>query len=87
MPAQKRSRRCDRKPEAIERLARRLLAELDDIVGNRPLKWVMLGSVVRRLGVEWPAAEAAAEVAAVKGWVEHQMHGLLLREPGRKELS
>jgi hypothetical protein len=66
---------------ATERLARRLVAELGAIAGDRPMQWVMLDDVMRALGVTWEEAEQAADFAAAQGWVEHRMHSLLLREP------
>jgi hypothetical protein len=36
---------------ATERLARRLVAELGAIVGDRPMQWVMLDDVMRNAGL------------------------------------
>ena len=72
---------------AIERLARRLIAELAAVAGDRLVQWVMLDDVVRALGATWEEAEQAADFAAAQGWIEHRMHSLLLREPGRNVLN
>jgi len=72
---------------ATERLARRLIAELAAVAGDRPVQWVMLDDVMRALGVTWEQAEQAADFAAGQEWVEHRIHSLLLREPGRKVLN
>ena len=53
-------------------LARRLVAELAALVGDRPVQWVALDDVMRALGVGWEAAEEAADFAAAQGWVEHR---------------
>jgi hypothetical protein len=68
-------------------MARRLVVELADIVGNRPVRWIMLGSTVGRLNVDWEVAEAAAAFAARKGWVNQQGHSLILLEAGRRMLK
>jgi hypothetical protein len=70
-----------------EQLARRLIAELGAVAGDRPMQWVMLDDVMRVLGATWEEAEQAADFAAAQGWVEHRMHSVLLREPGRKVLN
>jgi len=49
---------------ATERLARRLIAELAAVAGDRPVQWVMLDDVMRALGVTWEQAEQAADFAA-----------------------
>jgi hypothetical protein len=72
---------------ATERLARRLIAELAAVAGDRLVQWVMLDDVVRALGATWEEAEQAADFAAAQGWIEHRMHSLLLREPGRNVLN
>jgi hypothetical protein len=72
---------------ATERLARRLVAELAAVAGDRPTQWVMLDDVMRALDATWDEAEQAADFAAAQGWVEHRMHRLLLRERGRKLLN
>jgi len=51
------------------------------------MQWVMLDDVMRALGATWEEAEQAAKFAAAQGWVEHRMHSLLLREPGRNVLN
>jgi hypothetical protein len=51
------------------------------------MQWVMLDDVMRVLGATWEEAEQAADFAAAQGWVEHRMHSVLLREPGRKVLN
>jgi hypothetical protein len=68
-------------------LARRLMAELATIAGDRPMQWGMLLDVMGALGAMWEEAEQAADFAAAQGWVEHRMHSLLLREPGRNVLN
>jgi hypothetical protein len=65
-------------------LARRLVAELAALVGDRPVQWVVLDDVMRALGVGWEEAEEAADFAAAQGWVEHRMHSLRLRDRGRR---
>jgi hypothetical protein len=72
---------------ATERLARRLIAELAAIAGDRLVQWVMLDDVMQALRVTWEEAEQAADFAAAQEWVEHRMHSLLLREPGRNLLN
>jgi hypothetical protein len=72
---------------ATERLARRLIAELGAIAGDRPMQWVMLDDVMRALGATWEEAEEAADFATAQGWSEHRMHSLLLREPDRNVLN
>ena len=65
----------------------RLVAELAAVAGDRPMQWVMLDDVMRALGATWEEAEQAADFAAAQVWVEHRMHSLLLREPGRNVLN
>jgi hypothetical protein len=69
---------------ATEWLARRLVAQLAAVAGDRLMQWVMLDDVMRALGVTWEEAERAPDFAAAQGWAEHRMHSLLLREPGRR---
>jgi hypothetical protein len=52
---------------ATERLARRLVAELAAVAGDRPMQWVMLDDVMRALGATWEEAEEAADFAAAQG--------------------
>ena len=59
-----------------ERLARRLVAELAAVAGDR-YRWTMLSEVVPGLGVSWQEAEAAADLAAREGWIEHRVHKLM----------
>jgi len=39
-----------------EQLARRLIAELGAVAGDRPMQWVMLDDVMRALGATWEEA-------------------------------
>jgi len=52
---------------ATERLARRLVAELAAVAGDRPMQWVMLDDVMRALGATWEEAEEAVDFAAAQG--------------------
>ena len=74
---------------SIDRLARRLVADVALQAHQKPNRWIMLGDILPKLAVSWVEAEAAARFAAAKPreWIEHNTHSLMLRQAGRQMLS
>lgn len=70
-----------------ERLARRLVAELTLKTQLRLDRGIMLATIEPKLGVSRKEAEAAAEFAAARDWVEYRMYSLRLRPAGRAMLE
>ena len=52
-----------------ETLARRIVAEVDHLTAERPMGWVTLQQVARRLKVHHSSAAAAVRVAVDGGWL------------------
>jgi hypothetical protein len=52
-----------------ETLARRIVAEVDHVTAGRPVRWVTLQHVARRLKVHHSSAAAAVRVAVDGGWL------------------
>jgi hypothetical protein len=52
-----------------ETLARRIVAEVDHVTAGRPMRWVTLQQVARRLKVHHSSAAAAVRVAVDDGWL------------------
>jgi hypothetical protein len=53
----------------IETLARRIVAEVDHMTAERPMRWVTLQQVARQLKVHCSSAAAAVRVAVDGGWL------------------
>jgi hypothetical protein len=53
----------------IETLARRIVAEVDHVTAERPMRWVTLQQVARRLKVHHGSAAAAVRVAVDRSWL------------------
>jgi hypothetical protein len=52
-----------------ETLARRIVAEVDHVTAGRPMRWVTLQQVARRLKVHHSSAATAVRVAVDGGWL------------------
>jgi hypothetical protein len=70
-----------------ERLARWLVGELAIETQFRLDRAIMLASLAAKLGVPWKEAEAAAEFAAARAWIDYRMDTLRLGPAGRAMLE
>jgi ribosomal protein S25 len=52
-----------------ETLARRIVAEVDHVTAGRPIRWVTLQQVARRLKIHHSSAMAAIRIAVNGGWL------------------
>jgi hypothetical protein len=69
-----------------ETLARRIVAEVDHLTAERPMGWVTLQQVARRLKVHHSSAAAAVRVAVDGGWLVAEgspPHSICRTEIGR----
>jgi hypothetical protein len=69
-----------------ETLARRLVAEVDHATAGRPVRWVTLQQIARRLKVHRSTAAAAVRVAVDGGWLIAEgspPHGVCRTDVGR----
>jgi hypothetical protein len=69
-----------------ETLARRIVAEVDHLTAERPMRWVTLQQVARRLKVHYSSAAAAVRVAVDGGWLIAEgspPHSVCRTEAGR----
>jgi hypothetical protein len=69
-----------------ETLARRIVAEVDHVTAGRPMRWVTLQQVARRLKVHHSSAAAAVRVAVDGGWLVAEgspPHSICRTEIGR----
>jgi hypothetical protein len=73
------------KRDPVEKLARRLVAELNAEAGGHV--WIMLATLQRRMDVSWEDIDAAAKFASSKKWVRYQMNSVILDEPGEQILE
>jgi hypothetical protein len=73
-----------------ETLARRIIAEVDHVTAGRPMRWVTLQQVARRLKVHHSSATAAVRVAVDSGWLIAEgspPHSVCQTEAGRTLLQ
>jgi len=66
-----------------ETLARRIAAEVEHAIAERPIRWVALQQIARRLKIHHSSAAAAVRVAVDGGWLIAE--GSLPHSVGRKE--
>lgn len=70
---------------AVRNDARRFCRALGDLTDRAPMRWRMIDSVAKRLGMTWEEAEAAANEAADQGWLTIEGgHSVCLTEDGRQ---
>ena len=70
----------------IETLARRIVAEVDHVTAERPMRWVTLQQVARRLKVHHSSAAAAVCMAVDRSWLIAEgspPHSVCRTEAGR----
>jgi Mn-dependent DtxR family transcriptional regulator len=69
-----------------ETLARRIVAEVEQVTDGRPMRWVALQQVARRLKVHRSSAATAVRVAVDGGWLIGEgepPHSVCLTDAGR----
>jgi hypothetical protein len=69
-----------------ETLARRIVAEVDHVTAGRPMRWIALQQVARRLKVHSSSAIAAVRLAVNSGWLIAEgspPHSVCQTEAGR----
>jgi hypothetical protein len=72
-------------PSRADTLARRLVAELARVTGNRPMQYRMLSAIAAVLKFTDEQALAAAAQAEQQGWLlVEDGHSLCLTEAGRQ---
>ena len=52
-----------------ETLARRIVVEVEHVTAERPVRWVALQQIARRLRIHHSSAAAAVRVAVDSGWL------------------
>jgi hypothetical protein len=70
----------------IETLARRIVAEVDHVTAERPMRWVTLQRFARRLKVHHSSAAAAVRMAVDRSWLIAEgspPHSVCRTEAGR----
>ena len=67
-----------------ETLARCIVADIARITGDRPVVWVELEDIAKRIKVTLPAVETGAKAAAEWGWLSWEgSHAVCLTAAGR----